>query len=117
MVVRLAPFVHRPDIFDVRTEIFIGKRAQLFDEFFGMLGSDVFACKHAVDEQAKLGIVKFARSEITSAAVGQNIVPCLFQKRQIAPDRLALDNDTVIFIEIVCDILLFERIIATALLF
>ena len=104
LIVRFAPFVHRPDIFDVRTEIFVGERTQFFDEFFGMPGGDVLARKHAVDEHTEFGIPELARSEITSAAVGQNIIPCIFEKKDVAADRLAFDNDAVISVEIAGDI-------------
>ena len=117
LVVRLAPFVHRPDIFDVRTEIPVGERTKPLDEFFGMLGGDIAARQHAVDKHTKFGIVERALSKIAAPSVGGDIIPGLFQKRQIAPDRLALDGDAVIFIKIVDDILLFERMIEIAVLF
>ena len=106
LIIRLAPFVYRPNVFDVRTEVLVGKRTQLFDKFFRMLSRYVFACKHAVDKQAKLGIFKLARNKIASAAVRQNIIPCVFQKKDVAADRLALDNDAEISVEIAGNIFL-----------
>ena len=82
-----------------------------------MPGGDVLARKHAVDEHTEFGIPELARSEITSAAVGQNIIPCIFEKKDVATDRLAFDNDAVISVEIAGDILLFKRVVVIAVLF
>ena len=82
-----------------------------------MFGGDIAARQHTVDEHTEFGIVERALGKIAAPVVGGDIIPRLFQKRQISADRLALDDDAVIFVEIIDDILLFERIIVIAVLF
>ena len=117
LVVRLAPLVHRPDVFDVRTKILVGKRTKPLNEFFGMLGGNITARQHAVYEHTEFGIVERALSKIAAPSVGGDIIPSFFQKRQIAPNCLTLNGNAVISVKIINDILLFERMIEIAVLF
>ena len=115
-VVSLAPFVDGPDVLDVRAEMPVRERAQLFDELLRVARGDILARQHAVDEHPELRVVELPRREIAAAAVGLYVVSRLLQQGQIAPDRLALQLDAVVSCKARRDVVLRQRVIGTGVL-
>ena len=54
VIVRFAPIVYGVNVFYVRTEIFVGKRAKLVDDLLRMASRNLFTRQNAVNEHTQL---------------------------------------------------------------
>ena len=102
------------DILHTGTEILIGKSDELFDKVFGILCGDVLAGEHAVDEYPQLRIGEFTLLKITADTGGADVIACLFQQGNVAPDGFALYLDAVLAFEVVCDVLIGQQMLGIA---
>ena len=116
-VVRFAPILDGIHVLDVALEVMPSDRDELVYELLGVRGVDVAGCKHAVYEQSKLGIFKFARGKIRAFLGTFYIETHFFEARDIAPDRLAFALYAVISVKFFDYVLMRERMLEIAVLF
>ena len=116
LVFRLAPLVHRIDILHMRTEVLIRQAAQAVDQIGGVLGRDIFAAQHPVNEHAQLGILEPPAVQIATRPPGFDVDPGLLQQGNIPADGLSLNGDAVFLLKMPGDVLLRQRMVIIAVL-
>ena len=81
-----------------------------------MLGCNIFAAQHPVDEHAELGALEPAAVQVAARPAGFDADPGLLQQRDVPADGLALNVDAVFLFKAPGNVLLCQRVIAVAVL-